>query len=61
MDELEQYIDLLKHHDWSYTYSDDYRLWKKGEAERIVLILLRDKLDPTYALWNKYCEQGFEI
>jgi hypothetical protein len=23
----------LKHHDWYYNYSDDYSVWKRGEAD----------------------------
>ena len=25
---------LLKSHDWSFDYSDDYSVWKRGMAER---------------------------
>lgn len=30
----EQLIDLLKHHDWFYGYSDDYREYSAGSACR---------------------------
>ena len=25
---------LLQFHDWSYEFSDDHRVWKRGTAER---------------------------
>tara|TARA_R100000773_G_scaffold22815_1_gene20105 strand:- start:12668 stop:12925 length:258 start_codon:yes stop_codon:yes gene_type:complete len=31
IDELEK---ALKAHDWTYAYSDDHRVWKRGQAER---------------------------
>jgi hypothetical protein len=26
----EQLLILLKNHDWSYSYSDDHRVWQRG-------------------------------
>ena len=28
---------LLKAHDWSYEFSDDHRVWKRGTAERAAI------------------------
>ena len=35
--DLVKYEQLLKSHDWTYNYSDDHGVWKKGtvEAEEI--------------------------
>jgi len=61
MTDLDKYINGLRYHDWSYNYSDDHRVWKKGQAERESLYYQRKKLDPDGTIWNKYCEKGYEI
>ena len=30
---LTEFYDLLKRHDWSYNYSDDHRVWQRGQDE----------------------------
>ena len=30
----EEYQKLLESHDWYYHYSDDHRVWKRGQKER---------------------------
>lgn len=30
--QLREFYDELEKHDWYYSYSDDHRVWKKGEA-----------------------------
>lgn len=32
MNKLEEFKELLSHHDWYYMMSDDHRIWKKGQA-----------------------------
>lgn len=29
----EEFLKMLKAHDWYYQYSDDHRVWSKGRAE----------------------------
>lgn len=41
MEELE---NLLKSHDWFYDYSDDSRVWRRGESERMRIEQLMKKL-----------------
>ena len=31
---IKDYITRLENHDWSYTFSDDHEVWKKGEESR---------------------------
>jgi len=31
---LADFYDQLDRHDWYYSYSDDHRVWQRGEAER---------------------------
>ena len=51
---MQDYVQKLKSHDWTYDYSDDHRVWQKGSAERDELHRLADILDPDHKMWNKY-------
>ena len=51
---MQDYVQKLKSHDWTYEYSDDHRYWQKGSAERDELHRLADILDPDHKIWNKY-------
>lgn len=31
---LDEFMDMLRKHDWYYHYSDDHRVFVKGAAER---------------------------
>jgi uncharacterized protein YaaW (UPF0174 family) len=31
---LDQIVDRMKNHDWSYDYSDDHRVWERGAANQ---------------------------
>ncbi len=52
----------LKEHDWHYGFSDDGRVFRKGEASYTNLIKLFKKTDEKKAipLWNKYAPEGFD-
>lgn len=32
-DDLRSYYDALARHEWTFDYSDDYRVWEKGCRE----------------------------
>ena len=51
---LEKYISMLKSHDWSYDYSDDHRVWKKGSDEAGKIRLMARDIDPDLELYKKY-------
>jgi len=52
--EMEEYIKMLKSHDWTYDYSDDHSVWKRGSAEAAEIRRLGDKVDPDRELYKKY-------
>ena len=56
MEELEfQFFDLLKKHDFWYTYSDDHQAFKKGSAQRIVIgKWLKDHPSLKW-VWDSFC------
>lgn len=50
----------LKSHDWTYEYSDDHTVYKRGKAEREHIYDLISNCDPKKAerLWKKYAPKG---
>ena len=52
--EMEEYIKMLKSHDWTYDYSDDHSVWKRGSAEADAIRSLGDKVDPDRELYKKH-------
>lgn len=52
---LQQYIDMLKNHDWTYEYSDGYsRAYVKGQEEHYDIMDMAKKIDPDLEIYNKY-------
>jgi hypothetical protein len=51
--QIEDYFQLLERHDWFYAYSDDHRVWLKGEEERKELERRRDE-DRSGVLYRMY-------
>lgn len=49
---IDRYRQLLRSHDWSYDYSDDHRVWKRGQTQRDELESLAKSFDPDYKIWN---------
>ena len=53
--------ETLKHHDWHYDYSDDHRVWCRGEAAgswirgEIKYLNSLGLEQQTQALWEQYC------
>jgi len=57
----ENYIKLLKSHDWYYDYSDDHSVWKRGVAARDRLRALQKDLDPTGEIWDEHAPEGYKM
>jgi hypothetical protein len=57
---------LLQSHDWSYEFSDDHRVWKRGTAERNAISDEQKRLihsglasvKEVQALTQKYAPKG---
>ena len=59
MNKWEVFEKLLYWHDWTYMYSDDHSVWRKGVAESAKIEAMRKALaaeDPVRAkaLYDKY-------
>jgi hypothetical protein len=58
---LAELAKKLQYHDWSYNYSDDHSVWRRGE-ERSAQIQSEMKYlnslgleEQVQALWEQYC------
>ena len=59
--EMDEYVALLKQHDWHFAYSDDRRIWLEGKERYDKLLHLRAKLDPKGVTWNEYAPVSFRV
>ena len=57
---LENYIHLLKTHDWWYYMSDDYSMYQRGKASWERLNDMQKKLDPDCSIWNANVKSEFQ-
>jgi hypothetical protein len=55
------YDELLRTHDFEFEYSDDQRVWRRGHYERQALLALREKLDPSGAIWNRLAPASHRV
>ena len=56
--DIEQLDQMLKSHDWYYSYSDDYRAWKRGSDEQEKILKLVKKLGKSGKdLYQKYIKK----
>jgi hypothetical protein len=49
---IQDYINKLESHDWSYTYSDDHSTWERGSKSRDELLDLQKQIDVDFQIWN---------
>lgn len=49
---LEAYRAFLHAKDWSYEYSDDRAVYRKGLEEHSALLYMAHNLDPDFTIWN---------
>ena len=61
--ELDKLENAIKHHDFSYQYSDDYRVYKRGHDSLKQIIKLKDCVSQeVYVnLWNKYAPNNLKF
>lgn len=55
MNIVEQFKELVKKHDLTYSYSDDYSVYKKGEDEYKAIVNLSKQLpkEVVVQIWNE--------
>jgi len=57
--QLAEYRALLKAHDWTFEYSEDQTVWRRGGTELARLRELQKRLDPKYEVWNEVAPRDF--
>lgn len=58
---MNEYIDLLKTHDWYYSYSDDHRVYTRGYEKARQLQGMRHELDTDYTVWNQHAPDDCKV
>lgn len=53
---VEQYRAALAAHDWFYEWSDDYHVWKRGQAQRAALLNMRRVVDADLSIWKAFTQ-----
>lgn len=54
---MDEYINLLKIHDWYYVFSDDHRVWKAGEEQYKKIMALAKEHDPSFEIFRQYMKE----
>jgi hypothetical protein len=54
VDDVIDYIQKLRRHDWDFEFSDDHMVWHRGTEERNELRRLAAIFDPYLLLWNTW-------
>ena len=57
----QSYINLLMTHDWSYEWSDDPHVFKRGSNERQALRQMQTVVDEDYSIWNEHAPEIYQI
>ena len=58
---LQQYEADLRHHDWSYEYSDDFVVYRRGRSELVLIKQKQITLDPDAKIWNSIAPIDYHI
>lgn len=45
---LQEYYDQLSRHDWTFQYSDDHSVWRRGSSEESRLIRIYTDNGPAF-------------
>lgn len=57
---VNQYIQNLKNHDWSYNFSDDHQAWMSGSQSLGKLKEAQPMVDPNFEIWNTIAPDQFK-
>ena len=57
----QSYINLLMTHDWSYEWSDDPGVFKRGSNERQALRQMQTVVDEDYSIWNEHAPEIYRV
>ena len=57
----DSYIQLLRTHDWSYEWSDDPGVFRRGSQQRQALNQMRTQVDEDYSIWNEHAPELYRV
>ena len=57
----DSFIQLLRTHDWSYEWSDDPGVFRRGSQERQALNQMRTQVDEDYSIWNEHAPELYRV
>lgn len=56
-----EFWDACERHDWTYSFSDDHRVWRAGQAERDSIdraVQSDPALEPIFMAWRRFIFSG---
>ena len=56
---LKDYYDMLEKHDWYYSYSDDHKVWMRGNKAQDLLEELAEESEEFKDLYENYMAHVF--
>ena len=59
--DLEQYMRALKDHDWTFEWSEDQNIWRRGIEQRQQLRAAQRALDEDFVIWNSLCPVEYKL
>lgn len=59
--EVAEYERLLRAHDWSFEFSDDPSVYRRGREARKTLEAMRFRLDLDFRIWNEHAPVDYRI
>lgn len=54
--DLQDYYDKLEHHDWTFEYTEDYNVWRRGRTQLDTLHGLAAKHPDFDQLFRTYAD-----
>jgi hypothetical protein len=62
-DKLQQFDELCKVHDLTYSYADDHSVWQKGHDHHKMIMELSQQIPHNEAvkIWNKYVMEKLNV
>ncbi len=58
---LQEYWDMLNRHDWTYEYSDDHQVWRRGDGNRKKLERIANTSPEHLALYTNMKKYHFSM
>lgn len=54
----EEFMTMLRNHDWYYMYSDDHSVWKRGQAESAAIMAAMRENTEFGKIYQNYTKEN---